>query len=153
MSHIQRRTNPPSKFIVLLFMLKHAEVWLWLCLYPPPPPPPKKKEDAVLLSNWNIKIQMTTAFWILSYVQRRTRPPSVQQYLLILNSCHKQVVHVCLTKKIPESEPCSGEDESSFKCLCLITQKLIMSWLKYRKQRGCDPPIKLKYLISGDDYL
>ena len=25
MSHIQRRTNPPSKFIVLLFMLKHAE--------------------------------------------------------------------------------------------------------------------------------
>ena len=95
-SHIQRRTNPPSKFIVLLFILKHAEVWLWLCLYPPPPP--LKKEDAVLLSNWNIKIQVTTAFWILSYVQRRTRPPSVQRYLLILNSCHKQVVHVCLTK-------------------------------------------------------
>ena len=56
----------------------------------------------------------------------RTRPPSVQRYLLILNSCHKQVVHVCLAK-IPESEPCPEEDESSFKCLCLITQKLIKS--------------------------
>ena len=158
MSHIQRRTNPPSQFIVLLFMLKHADVLLWLRLLPPPPPPPKKKkkkkkEDAVLLSNWNIKFQVTTTFWILSYVQRRTRPPSEQRYRHILNSYHKQVVHVCWQKKIPESEPWSEEDESSFKYLCLITQKVIMSWLKFRKQRGWGPPIKLKYLISGDDFL
>ena len=58
---------------------------------------------------------------------RRTRPPSVQRYLHILNSCHKEVVHVCLVKYIPEFEPYSEEDESSFKFLYLITQKLIMS--------------------------
>ena len=60
-------------------------------------------------------------------VQRRTRPPSFQRCPHILNSCHKEVVHVCLIQNIPESEPCSEEDESSFKCLYLIKQKLIMS--------------------------
>ena len=57
---------------------------------------------------------------------RGTRPPSVQRYLYFLNSFHKLVL-VCLIKNIPESEPCSEEDESSFKCLYLITQMLIMS--------------------------
>ena len=91
-----------------------------------PPPPPKKKgcDPPIKLKH---KISGDDSFLILSYVQRRTRPPSVQRYLHILNSCHKQVVHVCSTKKIPESEPWSEEDESSFKCLGLITQKLIMS--------------------------
>ena len=36
---------------------------------------------------------------------RGTRPPSVQRYLYFLNSFHKEVVHVCLIKNIPESEP------------------------------------------------
>ena len=58
---------------------------------------------------------------------RGTRPPRVQRYLYFLNSFHKEVLHVCLIKNIPESEPCSEEDESSFKCLYLITQMLIMS--------------------------
>ena len=59
---------------------------------------------------------------------RGTRPPSVQRYLHFLNSFHKEVVLVCLIQNIPESEPCSEEEEeSSFKCLYLITQKLIMS--------------------------
>ena len=93
-------------------ILLHNSLFYCLCLntqtfcfdyvfYPPPPPKKKKKkkEDAVLLSNWNIKFQVTTTFWILSYVQRRTRPPSVQRYRHILNSCHKQVVHVCWQKK------------------------------------------------------
>ena len=78
---------------------------------------------------------------------RGTRPPSVQRYLYFLNSFHKEVVHVRLIKNIPESEPCSEEDESSFKCLYLITQMLIMSWLKIRKQRGCRPTLRLKYKI------
>ena len=41
-----------------------------------------------------------------------TRPPSVQRYLHFLNSFHKEVVRVCLIQNIPESEPCSEEDES-----------------------------------------
>ena len=144
-SHIQRRTNHPAKFIDLLFMLKQEEVWPWLWFWKKIIK--KSKEDAALLSHWNIEFQVTTTLRILSYVQRRTRPPSVQRYLHILNSCHKEVVHVCLIKKIPESEPCSEEDKSSFKCLYLIKQKLIMSWLKIRKQSACDPPIILKYKI------
>ena len=96
-----------GRVLLQVFMLNHAEADYVLIKI-------RKQRGIDLPIILKYIIPVTTNFRILSYVQRRTRPPSVHRYLHVyFKKVTGKVLHFCLIKN--PSEPYSEEDESSFK--------------------------------------